>query len=235
MLIEKGDTFSVLGSSQIGEIRDFLRQNIHIPEKPEEISCLYVYLHFLSGSKYISFPLNVLKSESPDFVLNTKIGLEVVKSSTQKENHAWALMEKEYPQGSLLEMPDYAPDSTGDVRKGIRKPGERLQSEGFGDFGMENAWLECIYDRLCKKASLLNKKHFSKYQSNQLIVYDDTGYFTDLDYVLPRLQNKYKPVAEFHFDQVHIVRVLNKVNDNHLFIADVFGECARYDIPPDFI
>lgn len=235
MLRIKGDMFLVSRRSQIREIRNYLQQNIFALKKSEEIFCLYTYLYFLSNSNDFSFPLEILKNESPDFVLNKTIGLEVVQLSTEKENHAMAIMRKEYPDYSLLEIDYYTPDSQADIREGIRKPGEPLRGSGFGDFGMENAWLSCIYATLSNKTSLLNKKHFTKYHSNQLIICDETQYCSDIDYILLQLRDKYKPTEKCLFNHVHIVNIKEKKENNTLFIADVFGKCTQYIIPQNYI
>lgn len=227
MLINKGDQFVISDFSQIQEVQLFLRQksnNLRL----EELHSLYVYLQILYGLKHFSLPLHILKWESPDFVLNEKIGIEVVKSATQSEEHAFSIMEKEYPEGSLLEVPFYVPGSKAEVREGIRGPDEPLQSSGFGDYGKEKVWLDCVCQRLNEKTFKLNRNHFLKYQSNQLIIYDDTCYFPKVDYVIPKLQRDYKSSTEINFNHVHII-----MNVMRFFVVDVFGQCSHFNIPSE--
>jgi hypothetical protein len=189
-------------------------------------------LRILADSKFFPFPIHVLKREHPDFVLSQQIGIEVVTSATKEEKHVEGIKKKEYPDGSLHETPYYAPGSKADTREGIRKPGEPLQSSGFGNYEREKAWLDCICQRLHEKTCLFNKEHFLRYKSNRLIIYDDTPYFPKVDYAIHRLRENckdYKSSSEYYFDQVHII-----MNVTKLFVVDVFGECSRFNIPPAF-
>lgn len=223
MLTKKGDEFFISDYSKIQEIQIFIKQNLNI--RIEELYSLYVYVQILSQSKFISFPIHIIKCEHPDFVLDQQIGLEIVKSATQREEHAVNKMKKEYPIDSMLEITPYVPGSKGDIREGIREPSEHLKGSGFGDHGKENAWLDCIVQRLNEKTCLLNKKHFLRYQSNQLIIYDNTSYFPDIDYVIPKLQKDYKPSDKFVFDHVYII-----MNVMRSFIVDVFGKWVCFNI-----
>jgi hypothetical protein len=231
MLIKKGDEFTIACCSQIQEIKNFLkenRKNIRL----EELYSLYVYMLMIPNSIEISMPLHILKCEHPDFVLGKQIGIEVVMSATEEEKHAWGIMKKEYPEGSMLETPYYAPGSKVDIREGIRRPDEPLQSSGYGDYGCETAWLDCVRRRLHEKTCLFNKAHFLRYKSNHLIIYDDTPYFPEVDYVIRRLRENYKeynPSFGYYFDRVHII-----MNVKKLFVADVFGKGNLCNIPSEF-
>ena len=145
MLENKDDIFVITNYLDVEKIRNFLNDQRQQP-KMEELYSLYLYLLYCTKEKHLNFPINILKSESPDFILNNQIGLEVVTLATQKEKHACSLMEKE--EGFLLETCFYAPGSTADIRDGIRSKGESLQGAGFGDNGMEQAWIACFLEKL---------------------------------------------------------------------------------------
>ena len=132
----------------------------------------------------------------------------------------------------MLETPFYTPGSRANVEEGIRQPNEPLRSSGFGDYGKEKAWLDCICQRLDEKTYKLNKnkEHYSQYQSNQLIIYDDTGYFPEVGDVILKLRQDYKSSAKLNFDSVHII-----MNVQHLFVVDVFGLWKPFNIPSDMI
>lgn len=241
MLIQKGGEFLISDCSQICEIQIFLKQNRNNPKIEQkaidELYSLYIYLHSLCCSEYFSLPLFILKPDPPNFVLDKQVVghktcIEVVTSATQNEKQASAIRDKKHPEGSLIEIPYYVPGSRASLTDGIRKPNEPLKHNGFGDHGTQKAWLDCICQRLNEKTCKLykNKDHYSQYQSNQLIIYDDTGYFPDVDYVITKLRQDYKSSTKFNFDSVHII-----MNVIHLFVFDVFGPYKPFNIPSDII
>jgi hypothetical protein len=241
MLTKKGDEYIISDYSQIREIQIFLKQNLNNPKieqkAVDELYSLYIYLHNLCCSEYFSLPLLILKPDPPDFILakqdvGHKTGIEIVTSATQAEKQAFAIRDKKYPKGSLIEIPYYVPGSRASPTDGIRKPNELLKHNGFGDHGAQKAWLDCICQRLNEKTCKLNKNKnfYSQYQSNQLIIYDDTDYFPDGDYVIAKLRQDYKSSTESNFDSVHII-----MNIIHLFVFDVFGSYKAFNIPSDII
>jgi hypothetical protein len=252
MLTKKGDEFLISDCSKILDIRDFLRENRNNPDIShkaiDELYSLYIYLHNLCDSEYFSLPFLAQKPDPPDFVLNQQVkghktGIEVVTSATQSEKSAWGIIKKkqeECPHKEfLIEIPEYVPDANIDLKdknereKGIRELKEPLISDGFGDYGKEKAWMKCISQRLNEKICKLNKKYFQKYQRNELIIYDDTEYFPNMDYIISHpsnFQQEYKSSPKVNFDSVHII-----MNVVHLFIADVFGQFIRLNIPLDLV
>lgn len=239
MLTQKRDEYLISDCLQIYEIRIFLKQNLNNPkiEKKaiDELYSLYIYLHNLCCSKYFSLPFLIFKPDPPDFVLDKqaichKSCIEVVTSATQNEKQASDIRDKKYPKESLIETPYYVPGSKASLTDGIRKPNEPLKHNGFGDHGTQKAWLDCICQRLNEKTCKLNKNkyYYSQYQSNQLIIYDDTGYFPDVDYVITKLRQDYKSSTKFNFDSVHII-----MNVMRLFVFDVFGTCKTFNITSD--
>jgi len=231
MLIEKGDEFIISDCSQMEMIKLFLRQNRN-RLRLEELYSLYVYLQML-GLEYFSLPLHILKREHPDFVLKLKnqhIGIEVVKSAPQSEEQAFAIMDKEYPQGSMLEIPFYTIGSKNKLEDGIRRPNEPLEHSGFADHGREKAWSCSIQKISNEKTNKLNREYFDKYTSNQLIIYDDTRYWPKVDDAITLLRKDYNSSAMFNFNSVHII-----MNEQHLFIFDAFGQCQLFNIPSDII
>ncbi len=231
MLLEKGDVFDIKNDSDLDKIRNFLKSNLKSANKKslDELYSIYIYLCFqvLVRDGLSICPINIEKSESPDFIIRSRddesAGVEIVKSATRSQKHAESHLEK-MPSGSILELPYYQDDTTSKetVEEGLRLPCEKLESSGYGDNGREIQWSNTIKRRLEEKYGKLNGEHFRIFQSNQLIILDDAVLLVDFTYSIRRLVESFDPNSyKIKFDKVCIV--------SEKFLYDVFGQCGLWD------
>lgn len=195
-------------------------------------ACLFLIVAVVKSK--IDLPIKVLRRQSPDFVLyygakQKLFGLEHTRATTEKYKRDMKVFEQ-YPEGSFLELPFY--DSNGKLPKkskiAMRKPGEKLISPGWGDYGMEKAWIPVMASCIKRKAKVLNQKHYEKFPSNELIVEDDSHVcsFKRLDKSISMLRENHshmRSVGQFEFDKIHVIT-------EGLLIYDVFGAALEMSI-----
>ena len=121
------------------EYHDYMQNHKATPDA-NELHCILFYVRYLY-SIHRKFPICIQKREGPDFELQIgeiKIGLEHTRASCQALTYGEEKLE-DYPEGSVLEIPDcqHITDSKESIKEVIRKPGERLQSTGWVDWGKE--------------------------------------------------------------------------------------------------
>ena len=200
-------------------------------KKDVEPFCCLIYVYFLVKAELLNFPMDVIWDNSPDFAFsfaNSSIGLEVTTATDQGYLHAISVS----PKDSLIEMPEYKFNATSKktVKRGIRNPGESLQSNGWAGYGMEKQWIECVKRSIIEKTELLNKPHFKKFNANELVIYDHTPTVCpDLNYAISHMNNIYqeqinKHEVEIFFDKIHVIMRSNRL------LYDLFGSCRDIDI-----
>ncbi len=174
-----------------------------------ELYCMLMYVRYLY-SIHKKFPIHIDPDrESPDFELQIgeiKIGLEHTRASCQALTYGEEKLE-DYPEGSMLEIPDcqYITASKESIKEVIRKPGERLQSAGWGDWGPEKFLIEVVLDSIKKKTKKLNQ-NYKIYPSNELIVYDNLDLIgMRWEYVMPELKEQYTKISSRNFDKIHLI------------------------------
>lgn len=176
--------------------------------------------------KKLHLPFDLYVGESPDFILldvNTELamGLEHTKATVEKfkmdEHEA-----KEYPPGSLIELPYYSVKSSPPKKssEAIKKPGEKLTHCGWGDNGIEKQWSDIVLKTMTDKIELLNKPHFKKFSKNFLLIDDDSPSPVSIDYrlksSLDTLKRKYfasKFGKSVLYDNYHILMGCNLIYD----------------------
>jgi hypothetical protein len=132
------------------------------------------YLRALVENGRIGFPFEIEKAESPDFVVthngDRTIGIEHADAGSTETHFAYCQLEKA-PPGSLLETSWLA---TGNFAKAVKSPKEPLDAPGFAGKEMEQEWAKLMHGAWEDKTEKLNKLHFTKYQENVLLLYDNT-------------------------------------------------------------
>ena len=225
--------------SDIGQIVEYVTGKTEIGRNTEAIEnfifCFFLIVCFIKSK--IALPIKVQrrrKEQSPDFVLcygveQKLLGLEHTRATTEKYKRDMKVFEQ-YPEGSLLELPFYDPNDKlpKKSRIAMRKPGEKLRSPGWGDYGMEKAWILIISCAIDQKTEVLNKKHYEKFPSNELIVEDESHVSSHkrLGKSISMLRENHlrvTPEGQLEFDKVHII------TEGHL-IYDVFGEAFETSI-----
>jgi len=224
--------------SEIGQLVKYVTGEHKVPQRTEEHEefalCLFLIAGFLESK--LLLPINVVRREAPDFRLTfgdertrSVIGLEHTMGTTEKYRMDQKIFD-EYPQGSLLELPEYSPHRRlpKKSRRAMRRRGEKLQSDGWGDYGMEKDWAQVMSETIKKKNLLLKKRHYEKFRSNELII-EDTSHvssFKRLPESIALLAQKcsHERAGECaSFDKVHIIT-------EGILIYDLFGEVLETSI-----
>ena len=108
----------------------------------------------------------------------------------------------------------------------IRRPRQKLISEGWGTYGPEKEWAETVLNSVKKKTRLFNEEHFKKFARNELFVeYRGPIYFPRLDKAIEIINARFLSVnfdMLLKYDKVHVF------SDGYL-IYDIFGETIRAD------
>ena len=199
-----------------------------------EIVSFYLFLINSFKIQKLTFPIEIIKSESPDFRLSRinedpYLGLEHTIATVEKYKMDESELEN-YPEGSLIELPYYTINNSPSKKSNIaiKKPGEPLTSPGHGDYGIEKQWTEIILHTLKKKTQLLNTKKFEKYERNELLIEDDSpaSIFCKLENGIKILKKTYyqmKINESYTYNKAHIF-------SGNILIYDVFGETIIMDI-----
>ncbi len=190
------------------EYHDYMQKHKVTPHA-NELYCVIMYVKHLY-SKHRKFPIHInSERESPDFELQIgeiKIGLEHTRASCQALTYGEKKLE-DYPEGSMLEIPDceHITASKESIKEVIRKPGERLKSAGWGDWGREKLLIKAILDSIKNKTEKLNQ-NYEIYPSNELIIYDNISIpGMRWDHVMSELKEEYTKTSCRHFDKIHLI------------------------------
>ena len=138
-----------------------------------EMYCLRIYLTCPSVTDLLSFPLTVLKSESPDFFIQKSdgsvIGLEVAEASVEEDQELMTVLEKK-PNGTMLESDII----DGKYQGRLVKPGEELFSRGMVGDSVEREWVKIVLNLIYKKTKLLNELYSEIPNRYELLIYDNS-------------------------------------------------------------
>ncbi len=228
---------TIANNRDLDEIKNFLQKftfRDNDKKSVHECYCFYVFLIVTLKIKTITFPIVILKDESPDFRLCGKdekpyLGLEHTTATLEKYKMDEAELDK-CSEDSLMELPYYQPDNTPPRKSciAIKKNNEKLTHSGLGDGEKENQQAEIILDAIKKKTCLLNKDHYAKYESNELIIEDDTptsiyGRIHKAIMILRTDKQILFRKFRLNYDKIHIY------SEYELFY-DVFGETIHIDV-----
>jgi hypothetical protein len=214
--------------SDLDEIVKHLKSFKFSPEnrkKEHEYFSAYTFLIAAFRISKLNLPVEILADESPDFVLNQELGLEHTRAMIEKYEVDRSEIKKrpeKYPDYALLELPEYSVNNKLPKRSdiAIRKPGQKLISEGWGNYGPEKEWAETVLNSVKKKTEDINNKpHFKKFARNELFVeYRGPIYFPRLDKAIEIINARFLSVnfnMLLKYDKVHVL------SDGYL-IYDIF-------------
>ena len=194
-----------------------------------EIFSVLVYLYANNKLKQFSFPFALIKRESPDFSIlcyekTQSKGIEHTLSTLQDYKMAESELQK-LPNGSKLEHDYYSPFNKlpkNEINKGLRQPSERLTGQGYYGDRPEIEWAEIIKNTIHNKTLLLNKDHFEKFTTNELIIEGDSPveFFIDLKnalkYLEPHINDYLSSFYKIKYDKIHII-------SKNTFVYDVLS------------
>ena len=131
---------------------------------------------------------------------------------------------EESPDRITVELPCYSPSVSLPKRScaALKRLGQKLDSPGWGDYGMEKDYARIVADAIRTKTKKLNDKHFeTNFTSNELIVEDvsHVSILKRLNESIELLRKEYASSQTEHnrtFDKIHLIT-------EHSFVYDVFG------------
>lgn len=175
LIIEDKEMFDLIISGLNFEVpkRTEGRQQVH-----RERYTMINYLKVLNSNNKLDFPLKIIRSDRPDFIIEAsiKIGIEVTEATDQDFQKASTQLEKE-PEGTFLEIPHYTPQNRGKPSfRGIKRNGNSLDSNGWVGEEVEIIWNEYILEAILKKLKALNNQEapFKEAQKYNLLIQDET-------------------------------------------------------------
>jgi hypothetical protein len=175
---KENQTFEVKGSELFSQdARDFLKKlreiDTTVPQRTQgrrshhrERYCIVRYLDTLAKASRLTFPLRVVKCESPDFFLyfpDLAVGLEITEAGTEKSQQSATQLEKS-PVGTVVE-----------AEASLRLPGEALEGGGHVNDEPVRELSRLIVQRLQEKTATLNEPQFKAAACYDLLVYDNSG------------------------------------------------------------
>lgn len=218
---------------EINNIITFLHQFMIYKNESKgvnEIFSILVYLYANYKLEKFNFPFILTKRESPDFSmlcfeLNEAKGIEHTLSTLQNYKMAESELQKR-PDGSKLEPDYYSPFnklSKYEINKGLRKPSDKLTGEPYLGDRPEIEWAKTIKDTIHNKTGLLNKNHFEKFATNELIVQSHTPVeiliklTKALKYLEPHIRSYHSSTYKVKYDKIHII-------SKHSFIYNILNQ-----------
>lgn len=169
-----------------GEIDTTVPSRATKSRKPyhRERFCIVRYLSTLAAASRLQFPLRIVKSESPDFLLfspNELVGLEITEAGTRKGQEALTRLSKS-PPGTLLEG-----------EAGLRPPGKPLRGRGYAGDEAERELCDLVMQAFEKKTTTLNKAHFQTADRYELLIYDNShvGLMAEMEDLAPLLKTAF--------------------------------------------
>lgn len=194
----------------------------------DESLMLYTFLSFLKSYKklnsYITEPLEIVKSESPDFILKSEIitiGVEICTGVPQNLKYASALS-KDYPEGSLIELDQNILNKENlkknEVKEFIKTPDEKLNGPPWYGGSIEHSWAKNVCKMIEKKIEKLNDC-YSLFNMNILLINSDfllnRDYEISEKFLLAEVKKKnFKGKFKITYDEIYTI---SKVKNAVLF------------------
>jgi len=159
-------------SKSNNDFNDFIDENL----------IFYTFLSFLKTRKklrkYFSTPIEIQKSESPDFIIKNKTestGIEVCSGSPQNMHYVSAIC-KEFPKNSIIELDPILFNKKNltrdEVKNFIKVPNEKLSGYGWSGYSIEHSWSRNICNIIEQKTEKLNNC-FTIHNKNILLINGD--------------------------------------------------------------
>ena len=181
----------MLVANSESELKSVLRSiDISVPRRSEgrtkEHTERYAIAHMLSallGKGQLSYPLDLIQRERPDFLLKAngvEIGIEHSEAVPQNEAHKTVLRDKvDGPEVHFISH-----HQPGESKRPAKELIEEIQSNhsgtGWAGDSVEREWSEAMLHFVKGKNETLAKEGFEKFKQNWLLIYDNWS-LPDLD------------------------------------------------------
>lgn len=213
----------------------------HEPKEVKELFSIVVYLYANNKLDQLTFPFELVKRESPDFSVlcydvDLSRGIEHTLSTLQDYKMALSELQK-LPEFSKLEPSYYSPFnklSKGEAFVGIKQPSQPLDGSGYNGERPEFEWAEIVKNAIINKTILLNKEHYEKFSTNELIINGNspTENFINLDTALAFLEPHIKEYLfsgfNIKYNQVHIL-------SKNTFVYDILSKNKKIRFSIDLL
>ncbi len=194
--------------------------------------CLYKMLSTLASENSINYPLQVLKTERPDFVLisnSVKTGIEhteAVPSNKAKQDFLRAKMQKNEVHYMTKHYVNEEKKTTQELKEQIEK---NTMTGGWHGDSVEVNWTDAMSHFIKTKENNALKDGYTLYDINSLLIYDNWPTAAlDIDAGINYLQKALaNSTHHFNFDTIYILshgfllvisnNVCNKVTVNELW------------------
>lgn len=172
--------------------------------------CLYKMLSTLANEKSINYPLQVLKTERPDFVFisnNLKTGIEhteAVPSNKAKQDFLRAKMQKNEVHYMTKHYANEEKKTTQELKEEIDK---NSMTGAWGGDSVEINWTEAMLHFINAKENNALKDGYTLYEKNSLLIYDNWPTAAlDIDVGIEYLQKALTSSTHaFNFDTINIL------------------------------
>lgn len=144
--------------------------------KYKEQHAIAYLLSTLLGKDRISYPLNLIKREGPDFLLTSngvQIGIEHTEAVPENEAHKDALRKKgNGPDAYFIQL-----HHPGERKKSKKELTAEIKANPLGDGWRgdkpEREWAGAIIHFIDKKVKSMHKDGFERFEQNWLLIYDN--------------------------------------------------------------
>ncbi len=160
-----------------------------------EIWCICRFMASIARGTLLSFPLNLIGSERPDFILHLKtrrIGIEITEACN--EDYQWARQLSVGIKDSFLEPSMFAQRvkilKGSKYKPAIGLPGMPLTGRGRQGNESDEEWIKYVSEAIAKKSLALKKTGFERLDEDWLLIYVNapTGPIHP-EYLIPRLEH----------------------------------------------
>lgn len=175
----------MLTAKNIAELEKALKSiDISVPKRSEgrttehtEQHDIVVLLNALSNTNKLSYPIELIKRERPDFLLKAsgvEVGIKHTEAVPQNSAHKSVLRDKLEGASQIHFITRSVP---GEARKTAKELTEEIQSEkvgaGWAGDSPEREWAEAIMFFIVNKLQGFKKTGFKAFQKNWLLIYDN--------------------------------------------------------------
>jgi len=207
----------IKASSNTELIQQLLSTDIKVPPRHKgrktehaEIYCLYKMLSTLANENSINYPLQVLKTERPDFLFisnSVKTGIEhteAVPSNKAKQDFMRAKMQKNEIHYMTKHHAKEETKTTQELKNEIEK---NTMTGGWHGDSVEVNWTEAMSHFIETKENNALKDGYTLYDKNSLLIYDNWPTAAlDIDVGINYLKNALaNSTHRFNFDTIYIL------------------------------